>query len=342
VADYSFIDKLLHSLALGSDMRAEMIHDMERSAYLKNAPEDEGRHVFVTGLARAGTTILMREIHRSDAFGSLSYADMPFVLAPNLWHKFSASGRKSGDLVERAHGDGIKVDYTSPEALDEVYWRVFAGKDYIRHDRLIPHQPDADQMAGFRDLIRMILLRTGRKRYLSKSNNSILRLGALAREFPEAIFLVPIRNPLEHAHSLLSQHKRFIQSDKFTHRYMKWLGHHEFGATHKPFAWDGHSIKGDPLTLDYWLAQWIAAHQHIAKLDQAHANVQLVSYHGLKSDPAVWPAVARRIGITPGTVEEIQVMPDRGFDKPNTPQFHAAQAMFKNLENRAREILADA
>ncbi|MEO8722863.1 MAG: sulfotransferase [Sphingobium sp.] len=339
MADYSLLDKFLHSFALGSNMRAEMIHDMERGAYLKSAPADEGKHVFVTGLARAGTTILMREIHRSDAFGSLSYADMPFVLAPNLWHKFSANNRKAGDMVERAHGDGIKVDFYSPEALDEVYWRVFAGKEYIYRDRLVPHAPDAEQMAGYSDLIRLILLRTGKQRYLSKSNNSILRLPSLAKAFPDAVFLIPIRNPLDHAHSLLSQHKRFSQGDKFTHNYMKWLGHHEFGVTHKPFAWDGIVIKGDPLTLDYWLAQWVAAHKQIAAVDTAHANVQLISYQALKNDATIWPAVAQRIGITPTPMAEIQVMPDRGFDKPQNPLFDEADNLFRVLEDRAHHSL---
>ena len=69
MADYSALDKVLHRMALGARPLAEMLHDIERGMYLKTAPADNGRHVFVTGLARAGTTILMREIHRTGAFG---------------------------------------------------------------------------------------------------------------------------------------------------------------------------------------------------------------------------------------------------------------------------------
>ena len=114
MTEYSPLDKLLHHLALGSRMSAELLHDVERNVFLKSAPLDEGRHVFVTGLARAGTTIVMREIHGSGAFGSLTYADMPFVLAPNLWHLLSAKGTKPGIRTERAHGDGIKWISTAP------------------------------------------------------------------------------------------------------------------------------------------------------------------------------------------------------------------------------------
>ena len=72
MADYSVLGKVLHRLALGAPAVAEMLHDMERGMFLKSAPADSGRHVFVTGLARAGTTILMREIHRTGDFGSLT------------------------------------------------------------------------------------------------------------------------------------------------------------------------------------------------------------------------------------------------------------------------------
>jgi hypothetical protein len=88
------------------------------------------------GLPAPGTTILMREIHRTGQFGSLTYADMPFVLAPNLWARLSSKGSKPGTKAERAHGDGIEVDTQSPEALDEVYWRTFDGKTYIGADGL--------------------------------------------------------------------------------------------------------------------------------------------------------------------------------------------------------------
>ena len=84
---------------------------------------------FVSGLARSGTTILLNAIYESDEFSSLSYKDMPFVLAPNLWSKLSFAIKKDIDLVERAHGDGIKVSTDSPEAFEEVFWMTFDKGD---------------------------------------------------------------------------------------------------------------------------------------------------------------------------------------------------------------------
>ena len=76
-------------------------------------------NVFVAGVARSGTTILLNAIYDSDEFASLSYADMPFVLAPNLWSKISSTSKHL--IKERAHGDGIKVSSDSPEAFEEVF-----------------------------------------------------------------------------------------------------------------------------------------------------------------------------------------------------------------------------
>jgi len=305
VSDYSLAERLLHRIVLGRPFVAEFLHDLERSRFLKTAPPfDLGRHVFVTALARAGTTILTREIHASGEFGSLTYADMPFVLAPNLWAKLSGGGRRM-DERERAHADGIRIGPESPEALDEPYWRLIARDDYIGPDGLRPYTPDADAIAGYKDLIRLILRKTGRSRYLAKNNNLILRLGPLAEAMPEAVFLVPLRAPLAHAASLLRQHEIFSTSDRFTRDYMGWLGHHEFGATHLPFRFEPIPA-GDPAMLDRWLDTWIGAYSHLLGVARKCDNVVLVPYEDLITDPAVWSAVTARIDIPGAPLTEMR------------------------------------
>ncbi len=310
-----------------------MLHDIERARFLKSSPEDGGRHVFVTGLARAGTTILMREIHRTGAFGSLTYADMPFVLAPNLWAQISRKGQKPGVRAERAHGDGIEVDTQSPEALDEVYWRVFDGRSYIAADGLTPDAPEEDRIDGYRDLMRLVMRRTGTGRYVSKNNNNILRLPALAAAMPEAVFLVPLRRPLDHAESLLAQHKRFLDADAFTQDYMTWLGHHEFGATHRPFLFDGRPA-GDPLTLDYWLAVWLAAYRALDTAEAGAENILFVPYEALSADPAVWHAVAERIGVTPAAAGELRPITSKPAGPHDASLAAEAEALHRKLSAR--------
>ncbi len=316
-----------------------MVHDVERARFLSKAPPDAGKHVFVTGLARAGTTILMREIHATGEFGSLTYADMPFVLAPNTWARMSRRGRKTGARAERAHGDGIEVDFQSPEALDEVYWRVFDGKSYIRPDHLLPHRPDADLVAGYRDLMRLILLRTGRRRYLSKNNNNILRLGTLARALPGSDFLVALRDPLQHARSLLDQHRRFLAADAFTRSYMTWLVHHEFGATHRPFRF-GAPVTGDPLTLDYWLRVWIGAHTTIVAAEETLANIRFIPSEQIGRDPVIWRAVARRIEVPVTPLKEIRAPRETAIGPHDAGLARAALALHARLMERSRQKLS--
>lgn len=304
MSDYSLAERLLHRIALGRPFVADLLHDIERGRFLKSAPPfDAGRHVFVTALARAGTTILMREIYASGAFGSLTYADMPFVLAPNLWA--GLSGRRGMAQRERAHGDGITISIDSPEALDEPYWRMIAGGDYIGPDGLRPHTPDADAIAGYKDLIRLVLRKTGKTRYLAKNNNNILRLAALAAAMPGAVFLVPMRAPLAHAASLLRQHARFLRSDAFTRDYMRWLGHHEFGATRLPFRF-APVPDGDPSRLDTWLDSWIGAYRHLFEVARGHDNVVVVPYEDIVTDPAIWPAIAHRIDLPEAPLSELR------------------------------------
>ncbi len=334
---YSPLDKALHRLALGSPTIAAMSHDIERAAFLRSAPQPAGGPVIVTGLARAGTTILMRELHGTGVFGSLTYADMPFVLAPNLWAALSGRGRRPGPRREREHGDGIEVDSQSPEALDEVYWRSLDGDAYIRPEGLLPHFPDSALIDGYRDLMRLVLRRTGKRRYLSKNNNMILRLRTLALAMPDACFLIPLRDPLQHAQSLLDQHRRFKRSDPFTQDYMTWLGHHEFGATHRPFLLaEGQGAPGgNPDSLDYWLRLWIAVHLHLESIAADVSNVLFLPSARLAADPVVWHRLAQRLDIATPAPQEIRPIPPRpvtGQDPTLTAQ---AFGVYQRLEQQA-------
>lgn len=296
--DYSFASRLLHALALNKFV-AEASLDVERAVHGKIAKNvSEERHVFVSGLARAGTTILMRQLYATGCFYSLTYRDMPFVLAPNLWRTMSAKSQKEGVLHERAHGDGLDHSFDSPEALEEVFWRVFCGKQYIRKDRLVPMRADAETLKNFRTYVALVLKDSEDRRYLSKNNNNILRLSSIAQAFPNAAILIPFREPLAHANSLLTQHKRFLTThaeDAFSLKYMRWLAHHEFGADHRPFVFDARNrLDGNPGQLDYWVQLWI--HVYSVLLDNLPSNALPVSYERLCEETnAVWNSLCEQL-----------------------------------------------
>ena len=304
---YNFTSKLLHHLALNSNIRCEILFDIEKAKFSSvTETSTEGHHVFVCGLARSGTTVLMRALYQSGQFSSLTYRDMPFVLAPNLWSKLTSKNRKSIQKETRAHDDGVLVDYDSPEALDEVFWRVFAGKDYIHSDCLTPHEINDDLKASFRDYIGVINSRYSKNRYLSKNNNNILRLRGITDSFPNAIVLIPFREPLQHAFSLFKQHKNFVSQhseDTFSEKYMSWLVHHEFGLAHRPFKFsDDTNPPKDINTLDYWLYQWVNTYSYLLERTKEFKNrIFFICYEDIcHKDRAAWKKISELTNIPLG------------------------------------------
>ncbi|MDU8928863.1 sulfotransferase [Alisedimentitalea sp. MJ-SS2] len=301
VSVYSPAEQMMHRLALGNGAVAEMGFALDQVITRPKAVDArDGEHVFVAGLARAGTTVLTRALHDGGTFGSLTYRDMPFVLAPGLWSKIN---RKSGvETGERAHGDGVMVDLDSVESLEEPFWRVFDGESYIKADRLLPHAPGERLLEKYRRYVAAILKSRKASRYLAKNNNNILRLGALAEAFPKAHLLVPFRDPLAQAQSLMAQHDRFTAvhaEDPFARDYMGWLAHHEFGSDHRWFA-VGDRPAGDPAARDYWLDEWCAVYDWL--LETAPERVQFVCYEDLCNDADTWPRLAVRLGLQVGDV----------------------------------------
>ena len=72
----------------------------------------------------------MRSLYKTNQFASLTYRDMPFILSPNIWNKIAGNHIKSEPSKERIHQDNVKVNIDSPEALDEVFWRVKLKKKF--------------------------------------------------------------------------------------------------------------------------------------------------------------------------------------------------------------------
>lgn len=341
---YNAVERALHHLALGSRPIAEMSFDLNLILLpQKGGAATDDRHVFVSGLARAGTTIIMRRLHETGLFRSLTYRDMPFVLCPNLWERLSHLSRRNVEAVERAHGDRLMVDVDSPEALDEVFWRIFAGDDYIMESHLRAHRVDDKVIDKFRQYISCVLQcqKEGEpnRRYLSKNNNNVLRLRTLQSAFPNSVILIPFRDPVQQANSLLNQHRKFslLQGeDGFVRSYMKWLAHHEFGLEHRPFWFDTRKTfepsSYQSSDINYWLESWVRTYGWVR--DNRPNNALLVCYEDICDDPALWRWILDRLAIvepadacqTPFSRAENKVVP--GLDESLAA---AAGAVYREL-----------
>lgn len=313
MSTYGLLSRLLHHIALGSRALREASFDLDQNvAGSKNKRPSAmlEKPTFVTGLARSGTSILLKTLYETEAFTTLTYRDMPFVLAPRLWRRIAGRYGKTGEERERAHADGIAISFDSPEAFEEVFWLTFAGDRYLRNDRLVAHSADNDTVDAFRRYVGAIINAADQgqnankldRRYLSKNNNNVLRLGTLRRAFPKGTIIVPFRNPYDQANSLLQQHRLFSArhvEDPFSLRYMRWLGHFEFGGDHRPFDF-GNGIenlqRSDPDTLDHWLIHWILVYESI--LAQAELDLLLFDYDAFCRAPeSVMDRVTRRLCI---------------------------------------------
>jgi hypothetical protein len=284
--DHGWTERLLYRLAFAAGPALTAAGEMESTLYAGRLGAIElERPLFITGLPRAGTTILLNLLVHSGRYASHTYRDLPFVLCPLLWQRLSGPFQRGATSHERLHGDGLAVSADSPEAFDEMVWRAFFPEHY-RHDRILP-------WAFMRNHARKVIaLRGGGRamRYVSKNNLNIARLAALPEVFDDGLLVIPFRDPVQHAASLLAQHQRFLalhRADRFSRIYMAGIGHHDFGANFLPVDFDGWLAQeppGPPTGLAFWLAYWCAAYRHA--LDHAGDHVRLLSYDAFTADPA--------------------------------------------------------
>lgn len=285
MASYSTTDKFLHKFYLSNYGISRATLEMEEILHGAKAKQLEiKQYVFVSGLARSGTTAVMNKIFGSDEFASLQYSNMPFLLSPNLWKRKSKI--KSH---ERAHNDGIIIDGNSPEEFDEYFWKAFLKDSYIKKDGLEPHDVPDDVLDKYLTYVSLVCLAKGKEKYISKNNNNVLRLSALEKiEKGKTIML--FRDPLSHAASLMKLDKSFSKNqreDPFALAYFNYLGHHEFGINHKPFlltpSFAKHRQQFAMDSIDYWLAIWLNYYSYILQLP--NSALLLVSFEDLIQSP---------------------------------------------------------
>lgn len=259
--------------------------------------------IFIAGLARSGTTILLEVIAGLDGIGTHRYRDYPAVMTPYLWDWWLAkAGAKAGERVERAHRDGIFVDADSPEAMEEVIWMTFFSHlhDPSQRNVLDGSSSNTAFETFYRDHLRKLLIVRHAHRYASKSNYNLARLAYIHRLFPDARFIVPIRHPATHIASLIKEHRLFNEaaaSDPRTVEHLRRVGHFEFGADLRPInvgdtskieeiqqLWkSGEEVRG-------WARYWAMIYGYVA--DQLESDTELrdatliVRFEDLCTDPA--------------------------------------------------------
>ncbi|MEO8669871.1 MAG: sulfotransferase [Tahibacter sp.] len=194
-----------------------------------------GPPVWICGMARAGSTVLLELLHGSGEFAAHRYSDYPLVWTPYWWNRLRERLPMPVAVpVERAHHDRLRVTPESPEAFEEIFWMSGFPRRHDPHvDQVLDRNtsnPDFERF--FDEHQRKLLAVRGKSRYLSKANYHLPRLGYLARLYPDARFIIPVRDPLAQVASLVKQDRLFARldaEDPQVSRHLARIGHYEFG-----------------------------------------------------------------------------------------------------------------
>lgn len=258
--------------------------------------------VFVTGLARSGTTMALTLLAQADGVATHRYRDFPFLCVPLAWNWLQDRlGPRALEAVERPHRDRIRITKESADAFEEPIWQDFFP--WV-HDPARCHVMGADTAnpefeSFFAAHLRKILWLRGGRRYVSKGNYNLARIEYLARLFPSARFVVPVREPRAHVRSLVEQHALFCGyagRDPRVPKYLAAAGHYEFGPQRR-------ALNFDPGRIGEIEAGWRESESrgYARQWAQAYAHVDR-----LRSDPRIFVLRFEDLCARPGaTVREL-------------------------------------
>lgn len=292
-------------MILGVPLVKKTLFEIEKLIFIKkNNLFEDGNHVFITGLPRSGTTIILEFLYSSEEFASLTYSDVPFVMAPNFSKIFLKKKKLPKKL--RIHDDRIEYDLDSPEAFDEVFFNLSKKTDF----------------EDYKKFVYLIIKKYKKNKYLSKNNNNYKRINLINSAFKNSKILITYRDPLQHACSLLNQHKRFLslqKKNKFILSYMNYLGHHEFGLNYK--FWNKPIKFHDKLNVNHWLEQWYFFYKNILEKKSKFKNTILINYDKFCSNEELQNKLLGKINLSKNNLKNIfQVSPKKNsneYDKEN-------------------------
>lgn len=259
--------------------------------------------VWVSGLARSGSTVLLELLAEHPEVATQRYRDFPPLFMPILWNKLvDYMPFKDDAPAERAHKDGIYVTSESPEAFEEPIWMAFFPHLHKRiWDETFEGEATHPEFEDFlRAHIRKLLFVRGGERYLAKANYNTTRLEYLLKLFPDARFVVPVRDPVWHVASLMKQHRLFVQGEvehPEARAHLARAGHFEFGLDRVPVHCGNEKATAAIADLwaegreaEGWALQWAEVYGYLAERFEANPAlaeaVLVVRYEDLCAEPA--------------------------------------------------------
>ena len=259
------------------------------------------RPIYVAGLARAGSTVILEMLSKHSDVVTHQYRDFLTIFTP-YWFERAAQrfAHRTSQPVERSHGDRVMVTPESPEAMEEMIWMTFFSDLHdASRSNVLDCATKHDEFSQFyRDHIRKLLMIRNGTRYVSKGNYNTTRLEFIKQLMPDARFVIPIRDPFDHIASLQKQHRLLLLAAEKHRRsidYLDRVGHFEFGANRRPVHTGNveltRSILANWNNVDEvrgWAQYWSSIYGYVADLLERNEEIArhaiIVRYEDLCDD----------------------------------------------------------
>jgi len=246
--------------------------------------------IYITGVPRSGTTITLEMLSEHPDLASHKYEHllMPFI---PYWFSQAINRLKiTTESTERIHQDRIIINQDSPEAVEEIFWQKFFDnlhdESYIT---IIDEKVDNKKFEKFyKNHIKKLIISQESSRYIAKNNYNISRLEYLLKLFPDAKFLILIRNPINQISSIIKQQNLFIKMESDMPLLSDWnkmLGHHEFGQRNSLINLDNYKLIKKIRNLlnrpdsyvEGWAYYWAYMYNYVMKIIEINNKVKNAS-----------------------------------------------------------------
>jgi hypothetical protein len=252
--------------------------------------------IYISALARSGTTIITEMFSKSNDVCSHTYSDFPGVFTP-YWKNWLQQKNKflAGEKIVRAHEDRIMINNDSPEAFEEVIWMYFYPDLHNKNTPIRNILDNKEFINFYKNNIKKHLLVKNKTRYVSKANYNINRIEAILDVFPDAKFIVPIRHPVNHIASLIKQHNMYLKAAIDNPKIDVQLaasGHFEFGNNRRIVEMPGsrcfekaNEFWNDNQGIKGWAYYWNSIYLSLTELKQKSAllnnAIKIIKYEDL-------------------------------------------------------------
>jgi hypothetical protein len=227
-----FIAKMAHQFPI----LANLMNRTESLVLRKQMADFEiDSPIYVTGMARAGTTITLEMLSQHPSVASHRYLHMVLPYTPHFIQLAANVLPLMKSPVERLHKDRMLVTRDSPEAVEEIIWQRFFSSivDESQSNILDSTSSNPDFEMFYREHLRKLLFNQNAARYAAKNNYNVSRMEYLKKMFPDVRFIIVVRNPFDHIASLAKQDMILRSLESADPRLLDWtkiIGHREFGS----------------------------------------------------------------------------------------------------------------